>query len=109
MPDPVPVAVLGRLAVGRSYQKRGLGRALARDAAARVLQAANVIGIRGILVHAISPEAKAFYLALGFEISPVEPLTLMATLASASGEQRGDTISWIGSGAASFRPPSRRQ
>ncbi len=80
MPDPIPVAVLGRLAVERSYQKHGLGRALARDAAARVLQAANVIGIRGILVHAISPEAKAFYLALGFEVSPLEPLTLMATL-----------------------------
>lgn len=81
MPDPVPVAVLGRLAVERSYQKHGLGRALVRDATARVLQAADVIGIRGILVHAISPEAKAFYLALGFEVSPLERLTLMATLA----------------------------
>lgn len=81
MPDPVPVAVLGRMAVGRDYQKRGLGRALVRDAAARVLQATHIIGIRSILVHAISPEAKAFYLALGFEVSPLEPLTLMATLA----------------------------
>lgn len=81
MPDPVPVAVLGRLAVARNYQKHGLGRALVRDAAARVLQAAEVIGIRGILVRAISAEAKVFYLALGFEVSPLEPLTLMATLA----------------------------
>lgn len=81
MPDPVPVAVLGRLAVERSHQKHGLGRALVRDAAARVLQAASVIGIRGILVHALSPEAKAFYLAVGFEVSPLEPMTLMATLA----------------------------
>jgi GNAT superfamily N-acetyltransferase len=81
MPDPLPVAVLGRLAIERSFQKQGLGRALLRDAAARVLQAAEVIGIRGILVHAISREAKAFYLAVGFEASPLEPLTLMATLA----------------------------
>jgi predicted N-acetyltransferase YhbS len=81
MPDPVPVVVLGRLAVDRSLQKRGMGRALMRDAAMRVCQAAEVIGIRGILVHAISPEAKAFYLAVGFEASPVEPMTLMATLA----------------------------
>jgi GNAT superfamily N-acetyltransferase len=71
MPDPVPVAVLGRLAVEQSFQKHGLGRALVRDAAKRVAQAAEVIGIRGILVHAISPEAKAFYLALGFEASPL--------------------------------------
>jgi GNAT superfamily N-acetyltransferase len=81
MPDPVPVAVLGRLAIAQSFQKHGLGRALIRDAATRVLQAAEVIGIRGIVVHAISPEAKAFYLAVGFEVSPLEPLTLMATLA----------------------------
>ncbi len=81
MPDPVPVAVLGRLAVERSFQKHGLGRALIRDAATRILQAAEVIGIRGILVHAISPEAKAFYLAVGFEVSPLQPTTLMATLA----------------------------
>ncbi len=81
MPDPVPVAVLGRLAVERSFQKHGLGRALVRDAAMRVIQAADLIGIRGVLVHAISPEAKGFYLALGFEASPLEPMTLMATLA----------------------------
>lgn len=81
MPDPVPVVVLGRLAVERSFQEQGLGRALAREAALRVIQAADVIGIRGVLVHAVSPEDKAFYLALGFEVSPLEPLTLMATLA----------------------------
>ena|SRR5271154_1280204 len=80
MPDPVPIAVLGRLAIERSFQKHGLGRALVRDAAARVIQAAGIIGIRGIIVHALSPEAKAFYLAVGFEVSPLEPSTLMATL-----------------------------
>ena len=85
MPDPVPVAVLGRLAVDRGFQSRGLGRALARDAARRVLQAADIIGIRGIVVHAISPEAKAFYLALGLEASPLQPMTLMATLADLRG------------------------
>jgi predicted N-acetyltransferase YhbS len=81
MPDPVPLVVLGRLAIDRSYQNRGLGRALMRDASKRVLQAADIIGIRGIVVHAISPEAKAFYLALGLEESALQPMTLMATLA----------------------------
>ena len=81
MRDAIPVVVLGRLAVGQSYQKRGLGRALFRDAALRVLQAASTIGIRGILVHAISPEARNFYLAIGFDPSPLDELTLMITLA----------------------------
>jgi GNAT superfamily N-acetyltransferase len=81
MPDPVPVSMLGRLAIERTYQKRGLGRALMQDASKRVLQAADIIGIRGIVVHAISEDAKAFYLAVGFEVSPLQPMTLMATLA----------------------------
>ena len=81
MPDPIPVVVLGRLAVDRSQQGRGLGRALFRDCAMRVAQAADMIGIRGIVVHAISDQARAFYQALGFDPSPAEPMTLMVTLA----------------------------
>jgi GNAT superfamily N-acetyltransferase len=81
MPDPVPIAVLGRLAIERTYQRHGLGRSLMQDASKRVLQAADIIGIRAIVVHAISTEAKDFYLALGFEVSPLQPMTLMATLA----------------------------
>ena len=80
MPDPIPVAVLGRLAIDRSQQGRGLGRALFRDCAQRVANAADTIGIRGIVVHAISEQAKAFYLALGFDASPKEPMMLMVTL-----------------------------
>ena len=81
MPDPIPVVVLGRLAVARSHQGSGLGRALFQDAARRVIHAAEVIGIRGMLVHAISEEAKAFYLRLGLDESPLEPMTLMVTIA----------------------------
>jgi GNAT superfamily N-acetyltransferase len=81
MPNPIPVVVLARLAVDKDWQGRGSGRALFRDAARRVAQAADAIGIRGIVVHAISEEAKNFYLALGFEQSLHEPLTLMVTLA----------------------------
>ena len=81
MPDPVPVAVLGRLAIDKSFQGMGLCRALFRDAALRVLAAADSIGIRGMLVHAISNEAKAFYVGLGLDVSPFEPMTLMATVA----------------------------
>lgn len=77
MSDPIPVVVLGRLAVGQSRQGRGLDRALFRDCALRVAQAADTIGIRGIVVHAISTEAKALYTVLGFDPSPAEPMTLM--------------------------------
>ena len=80
MPNPIPVVILARLAVDRAYQGRGLGRALFRDSARRVSNAADAIGIRGVVVHAISEQAKAFYLALGFDPSPSEPMTLMVTL-----------------------------
>jgi GNAT superfamily N-acetyltransferase len=80
MPNPVPVAVLGRLAVDRAWQGAGIGRSLFRDASERVAQAADAIGIRGIVVHAISQQAKEFYLAIGCTPSSSEPMMLMVTL-----------------------------
>lgn len=80
MPAPLPMAILGRLAIDSAFQGRGLGRALFRDAALRILSAADAIGIRGLIVHAISDDAAAFYRALGLEVSPAEPRTLMITL-----------------------------
>jgi predicted N-acetyltransferase YhbS len=74
------VAVLARLAVDLGWQGQGIGRALFRDAASRVAQAADAIGIRGIVVHAITGGARNFYLALGFDPSPREPMTLMVRL-----------------------------
>ena len=80
MPDPIPVVVLARLAVDRNYQGRGLGRALFRDAARRIVHAADTIGIRGVVVHAISAEARNFYIALGFDPCPADAMTLVVTL-----------------------------
>ncbi|OAT26669.1 acetyltransferase [Buttiauxella ferragutiae ATCC 51602] len=79
MPDPIPVVILGCLAVDKSLHGKGIGRALVRDAGLRVIQTAETIGIRGMLVHALSEEARDFYLRVGFEPSPVEPMTLMIT------------------------------
>lgn len=84
MPDPVPVIVLGRLAVDDAAHGHGLGRALLRDAILRTLQAADIAGIRAVLVHAISEKAKRFYAACGFVPSPVDPMTLMITLTEAA-------------------------
>jgi GNAT superfamily N-acetyltransferase len=81
MPDPIPVMLLARLAVDRSYQGQGLGRALLREALLRTLQASEIAGIRAILVHALSPAAKRFYEQAGFVESPVSPMTLLLTMA----------------------------
>lgn len=81
MPDPIPVVLLGRLAVDRSLHGKGVGRALIRDAGLRVSEAAGTIGIRGIIVHALSAEAKDFYGRVGFVPSPLAPMTMMITLA----------------------------
>ncbi len=80
MPNPVPVVILGRLAIDLAYQHQGIGRALVRDAGLRVIQAAETIGIRGLLVQAISTKAKEFYEKLGFEPSLIDPMILMANL-----------------------------
>ena len=45
-----------------------------------MLHAAESIGIRGLLVHALTDEAKSFYLTLGFELSPIDHMTLMVSL-----------------------------
>ncbi|MGA2351275.1 MAG: GNAT family N-acetyltransferase [Terracidiphilus sp.] len=84
MPDPVPVILIGRLAIDSRFQGRGIGRDLLRDAVLRTLQAAEIAGIRAILVRAISMNAKRFYERYGFIASPVHPQTLMITVAEAA-------------------------
>ncbi|NDL66066.1 GNAT family N-acetyltransferase [Acerihabitans arboris] len=64
MPDPIPVVVPGRWALDKLLHVQGVGRTLARDA---WLQVAETIGIRGMLVHALSDEARELYLRVGFE------------------------------------------
>jgi len=83
MPDPVPAMVLGRLAIDRAYQGAGIGTGLLRDAILRTTQAADIAGIKVILVRAISDGAKRFYERYGFVASPVDPMTVMITVAEA--------------------------
>lgn len=83
MPDPVPVMVIGRLAVDRGWQGQHLGSALLADAVKRTLSAADIAGIRAIVVHAISDEARRFYAERGFVDSPVAPMTMMISLKDA--------------------------
>lgn len=83
MPNPVPVMLLGKLAVDQQFQGHGIGKALLHDAILRTIQAADIAGIRAILVHAISERAKDFYEGHGFIPSPIDPLVLMITVAEA--------------------------
>jgi GNAT superfamily N-acetyltransferase len=80
MPDPVPVMVLGRLAVDRGAQGRKLGAALLQDAVKRAVAVSNNAGVRALLVHALHERAKQFYEHYGFRASPTHALTLMLRL-----------------------------
>jgi GNAT superfamily N-acetyltransferase len=80
MPPQIPVIVLGRMAVDKTQQGRGLGDALLRDALRRALSVANEIGARAVLVHAIDHEVVPFYLRYGFKPFPEGELTLFLSV-----------------------------
>jgi GNAT superfamily N-acetyltransferase len=80
MPDPLPVLLLGRLAVDKRYHNQGIGQALLRDAMLRAVNVSGDAGVFALLVHALSDQAKQFYLSRGFVESPLQPMTLIMTL-----------------------------
>jgi GNAT superfamily N-acetyltransferase len=75
--QPIGVVLLGRLAVDQKEKGKGLGKALLLDAILRTRQAAEIIGVRAMLVHAIDEAARRFYLHFNFEPSAVDPMHLM--------------------------------
>ena len=82
-PDPVPVLILGRLAIHKDHHQLGIGTALLSDAIRRAIQASEIAGVAALLVHAISEQARRFYLSRGFIESPIKPMTLCLMLATA--------------------------
>ncbi|POZ49600.1 GNAT family N-acetyltransferase [Methylovulum psychrotolerans] len=80
MPDPLPVLLLGRLAVDKRHHNRGIGQAILRDAMLRAVNVSGDAGVFALLVHALSDPAKQFYLSRGFVESPLQPMTLIMTL-----------------------------
>lgn len=82
MPDPLPAILLGRLAVDRQYHNQGLGSGLLRDAMLRTLNISRETGVALMFVHALHGQAKQFYLSRGFVQSPLQPMTLMMTMAT---------------------------
>lgn len=83
MPDPIPVVILARLAIDVSAQGEGLGRGLLLDAISRCIAAAEIVGVRAILVHAFDDDARQFYLHHDFESSPIDPLVQILLLKDA--------------------------
>lgn len=79
-PDPIPIMVLGRLAVDTRWQKQGLGRALLRDSILRTVQVSEIAGVKALLVHALSEATAEFYEAHGFHRSQMTPNTLFLSL-----------------------------
>lgn len=77
MPDPIPAIVLARLAVDQEHQGLKLGKALLADAILRTLSVADQVGVRCLLVHALSADARRFYIQAGFQESRLDPMTLM--------------------------------
>jgi GNAT superfamily N-acetyltransferase len=80
MPKHIPAVVLGRLAIDRAWQGKGLGRALLADVVRRALLASAEVSARLVIVHALSPAAEAFYLHHGFTRLPVETPALALDL-----------------------------
>lgn len=80
MPDPIPVIVLGRLAVHVDWVGQGIGQGLLKDAVQRTLQTCEQVGARALLCHAIDEAAKTFYLKHGFIASPIHDMTVMLPL-----------------------------
>ena len=74
---PIPVILLARLAVDKDEKGTGLGKALLKDALIRIAHAADIVGARAVLVHAIDEQAKKFYLHFDFEPSPIHDLQLI--------------------------------
>jgi GNAT superfamily N-acetyltransferase len=89
-PDPVPVLVLGRLAIHKDHHLKGIGTALLNDAIRRALQAAEIAGVSALLVHALSEQARRFYVSRGFVESPIKPMTLCLMLATVRQALRED-------------------
>lgn len=82
---PVPVMILARLAVDSEHQRKGLGQAVLKDALLRTVQAADIAGIRCLLVHAKDDTARQWYESWEFDPSPTDPYHLFLMLKDLKG------------------------
>jgi GNAT superfamily N-acetyltransferase len=76
-PDPVPVTLLGQLAIHRGYQGKGHARSLLLFALRAALRASQEIGSFGVITHPIDDQVRAFYARWGFQDLPFDPRRAM--------------------------------
>lgn len=79
-PDPTPVVIIGRLAVDKAVQSKGIGRGMLKDALSRITKASEMVGARAVVVHAVDQEAVPFYARYGFRSFPIGNQTLFLTI-----------------------------
>lgn len=84
MPEPIPVIIIARLAVDLVHQHQRFGGKLLREAVLRAILVSKTVGVRGVIVHALTDDAKAFYKRFGFVESPTQSHTLMLSLKDAN-------------------------
>ena len=89
MPDPIPVLLIGRLAIDRAWQKRDLGRSMLHDAIKRCIETSKLVGVRAITVDAISEDAERFYERYGFRKVSGLPRTLLMSIQDARQFMKG--------------------
>lgn len=83
MPDPLPVILIGRLAVDTRFQGSGLGVSLLQEAIRKGVEASRIVGARALVVHAINESAEQFYLKFGFTRVPDSARVMYITMAAA--------------------------
>lgn len=83
MPDQVPLLLIGRLAVDREYQGKGLGADLLHDGVRRCLEVSEIAGVRAIVTHAIDDDAVRFYQRHGFVLSPLGERVMLLPIETA--------------------------
>ncbi len=80
MPNPIPVIILGRLAIDKNYKAKGLGAALLKDVILRSKEVSKQVGSRALLVHSLTDEANAFYIKFEFVDSGIQERTMLISL-----------------------------
>ena len=81
-PDHIPLLLLARLAVDDRFKRKGVGRALLKDALLRAVQVSQIVGVRAVIVHAIDEEARSFYQKYEFIEFPAESRTMFLPIKS---------------------------
>jgi predicted N-acetyltransferase YhbS len=69
-PNPVPVTLVGQLAVDKNYQGQGHAASLLMFALKTALRASEIVGSLGVITHPLDEGMRRFYSRWGFQDLP---------------------------------------